>query len=395
MNSLLTMHSPEQLLESFARCTKNGYVAINNKSEITYFNQTMTELTGWHEAEMLGKSATSLYALESGGTFTNNHEILIQGAILFSRDGKKTSYTVRRAKILDNEGKPDGELIVFVTEQYSKDGTKAQADFVSTVSHELRTPITSIKGFAATLLHHKSNLDPEKRDRYVKVIKEQAERLQRLIEDLLAVSRLENRKLQIVVQPLDIKRIVDNVAIVVESKHSNSNHVTASGAKQSHTITVIAPNKLPEVWADPDRVEQILTNLIDNAIKYSPGAGKVEVKISETTVDLCKLAEAAGNKDFGGAPSPVKCQEHKMILVEVTDFGEGIDTKDLTKIFNKFSRLDNVMTRKTEGTGLGLFISKSLARLLGGDIQLRSKKGETTFSLYLPTEELNAKPWWA
>ncbi len=384
MSSLLTMHNPEQLLESFARCTKNGYVAINSQSEITYFNQTMTELTGWHEAEMLGKNSSSLYSLSENGNFSNNHEILIQGATLFTRDNKKVSYTVRRAKILDNEGNPDGELMVFVTEQYSKDGSKAQADFVSTVSHELRTPITSIKGFAATLLHHKNNLEPEKRDRYVKVIKEQAERLQRLIEDLLAVSRLENRKLQIVVQPLDLKRIVDNVVIVVESKHNSS-----------HKIHVSSATKLPEVWADPDRVEQILTNLIDNAVKYSPGAGKVEVKISETTVDLCKIAEAAGNKDFGGAPSPIKCQEHKMVLVEVTDFGEGIEAKDLSKIFSKFSRLDNVMTRKTEGTGLGLFISKSLARLLGGDIQVRSKKGETSFSLYLPTEELNAKPWWA
>ncbi len=384
MSSVLTMHNPEQLLESFARCSKNGFVALSPKGEITYFNPIMTELTGWHEAEMLGKAASSLYTIQERASFTNDHEILVQTASLFSRDAKKIVYPVRRAKIIDREGKADGELIIFITEQYSKDATKVQADFVSTVSHELRTPITSIKGFAATLLHHKNNLDPEKRDRYVKVIKEQAERLQRLIEDLLAVSRLENRKLQIVVQPVDVKRIVDNVAIIVESKHNSS-----------HTIKVTASNKLPEVWADPDRVEQILTNLIDNAVKYSPGAGKVEVKISETTVDLCRIAEEAGNKDFGGAPSPVKCQEHKMVLVEVTDFGEGIDTKDLGKIFNKFSRLDNVMTRKTEGTGLGLFISKSLARLLGGDIQLRSKKGETTFSLYLPTEELNAKPWWA
>ncbi len=378
------MHNPEQLLESFARCSKNGFVALSSKGEISYFNPIMTELTGWHEAEMLGKPASSLYTIQERAGFTNDHEILVQTASLFSRDAKKIVYPVRRAKVINKDGNADGELIIFITEQYSKDASKVQADFVSTVSHELRTPITSIKGFAATLLHHKSNLDPEKRDRYVKVIKEQAERLQRLIEDLLAVSRLENRKLQIVVQPVDVKRIVDNVVIIVESKHNGS-----------HTIKVTAANKLPEVWADPDRVEQILTNLIDNAVKYSPGAGKVEVKISETTVDLCRIAEEAGNKDFGGAPSPVKCQEHKMVLVEVTDFGEGIDTKDLGKIFNKFSRLDNVMTRKTEGTGLGLFISKSLARLLGGDIQLRSKKGETTFSLYLPTEELNAKPWWA
>ncbi len=384
MSSIITMHNPEQLLESFARCSKNGFVAISPKGEISYFNPIMTELTGWHEAEMLGKPASSLYTIQDNTGFNNDHEILMQNASLFSRDGKKFSYPIRRAKVIDNEGKASGELIIFITEQYSKDASKVQADFVSTVSHELRTPITSIKGFAATLLHHKNNLEQDKRDRYVKVIKEQAERLQRLIEDLLAVSRLENRKLQIVVQPLDIKRIVDSVVIIVESKHNSS-----------HTIKVSSPNKLPEIWADPDRVEQILTNMIDNAVKYSPGAGKVDVKLSEITVDLCNIAEEAGNKDFGGAPALIKCQPHKMVLVEVTDYGIGIETKDLSKIFNKFSRLDNVLTRKTEGTGLGLFISKSLARLLGGDLQVRSKKGETTFSLYLPTEEANAKPWWA
>ncbi len=380
---VLTMQNPEYLLESFARCSKNGLVAVNTKSDITYFSPTMSELTGWHEAEILGKPASTLYSIQETNSFSHDLEILVQTAVLFTREGKKSNLPVRRTQIIGADGKVDGELLIFVIEQFSKDASKVQADFVSTVSHELRTPITSIKGFAATLLHHKNNLDPEKRDKYIKVIKDQAERLQRLIEDLLAVSRLESRKLQILVQPLDVKRIVDNVVIIVESKHNSS-----------HQVKVTAPNKIPEVWADPDRVEQILTNIIDNAVKYSPGAGKIEVKISEVNVDLCKIAEEAANKDFGGAPSAEKCQVSRMVLIEVTDFGPGIESKDLGKIFNKFSRLDNVLTRKTEGTGLGLFISKSLARLLGGDIQVRSKKGETTFSLYLPTEEANSKPWW-
>ncbi len=383
MSSLLTMYNPAVLLESFARCSKNGFVASNNRGEITYFSPIMTELTGWHEAEVLGKQTDTVYNITEKANFEHDFDILVQPGLLFSRDGKKTNFQVRRAKIITESGEANGELVIFITEQYSKDAGKIQSDFVSTVSHELRTPITSIKGFAATLLHHKNNLEPEKRDRYVKVIKEQAERLQRLIEDLLAVSRLESRKLQIVVQPLDIKRIIDNVAIIVESKHNSS-----------HQIKINAPNKISPIWADPDRVEQILTNMVDNAVKYSPSTNKVEVDISEVEVDLCKLAEEAGNKDFGGSPSPLKCQQQKMVLVEVKDFGIGIETKDLCKIFNKFSRLDNVLTRKTEGTGLGLFISKSLARLLGGDLQVRSKKGETVFSLYLATEESNSKPWW-
>lgn len=357
------MHKAEELVESFSRCTRNGFVAANLKGAITYFSPIMEELTGWHESEMLGKPVGELCAIPKSATINKEGDMESLAGILYTREGKKITMPLRRTDIFNDSGEKNGEMILFVTSQYMNDVGRVQSEFVSTVSHELRTPITSIKGFAATLLQHKDNIDKDKRDKYIRVIKDQAERLQRLIEDLLAVSRLESKKLQLTIQPLEVKPIIEDVAIIVENKYN-----------LSHQILIKANNvDLPQTWADPDRVEQILTNLIDNAVKYSPGADKVEVSLDVSEKDAKRL-----------------------LRIDVRDYGIGISEEDAAKIFDKFSRLDSPLTRTTEGTGLGLFISKSLAQLLGGDLEVKpATEGEgTVFSLYLPTESADTKPCW-
>ena len=161
---------------------------------------------------------------------------------------------------------------------------------------------------------------------------------------------MESRKLQLTIQPLDISKAIENTCTLVESKY-----------KGSHEININTVEKLPTVWADSDRLEQILTNLIENAIKYSPEAEKIDINISTT-----------------------KHKNEEMMKIEIIDYGIGIDKEDIEKIFTKFSRLDNPLTRTTEGTGLGLFITKSLANILKGDVLVDSEEGRTTFSLYLP-----------
>lgn len=351
---ILKLHSAYQIAESFSRCTRNGFVACNLNGEITYVNKTMEELTGWHEAELIGKDITELYALPEGVLNTTDvDDALSQPAILYTRDEKKLTFPVRQTSIKKegSEDEIDGYLTLFITN--TSDVDRAQTEFVSTVSHELRTPITSIKGFASTLLHHRQKLDEEKRKKYISIIKDQAERLSRLVEDLLAVSRLESKKLQFTIQPLDIKKSIDNCVTVVQSKHNDS-----------HTISMTTQDPLPPVWADADRLEQILTNLIDNAMKYSPEADKVDLDISVINPG----------------------ENSEMMQVNITDYGIGIDQGDIDSIFGKFSRLDSPLTRTTEGTGLGLYITKSLACMLNGDVKVKSEKEkQTTFSLLLPT----------
>ncbi len=153
--------------------------------------------------------------------------------------------------------------IVYIVQAHSVQ--QAQTEFVSTVSHEFRTPLTSIKGFADTILRAGDRLDLTQQRRYVGIIKDQADRLTRLVEDLLAVSRLESKKMQLTIRAMDLNEAVLRVQRNLADK------------ARDHKIVINIPSGLPHVWADADRLEQILTNLIDNAIKYSPPKTTVTV----------------------------------------------------------------------------------------------------------------------
>lgn len=360
--SQIIIHTPEEILDGVARSTQNGFVAYNSEFKITYFSHKMEEVTGWHESEMLGKDVRDLYAAKDYVSFKELDEVQSQPVVLFTRDGKQINIETRITQITNKDKNVEGFLVFFVIEDYKKDLDKAQSEFVSTVSHELRTPITSIKGFAQTLLQQGGSLDDAKRTKYAKIIKDQAERLSRLVEDLLAVSRLDSKKLQLTIHPVKIKPMLDDIACIVESKY-----------KESHEIEIQCDDKIPDVWVDSDRLEQILMNLVDNAVKYSPGGKKVEVK--------CRTCQYEGEE---------------MLRVNVTDFGVGIKPEDQRRVFTKFSRLDSPLTRQTEGTGLGLYISHSLAKLLRGDLKVKSEAGKTTFSLYLPVQSHDGggEVWW-
>ena len=155
--------------------------------------------------------------------------------------------------------------------------------------------------------------------------------------------------------------LTDKTALVIEHKYNGS-----------HEITVKAENDIAEVWGDPDRIEQILVNLVDNAVKYSPEANKVDVTISTITKD-----------------------DKKQVQIDVKDYGIGISEEDQVKVFKKFSRLDTPLTRTTEGSGLGLYICHSLAKLQNGNLSVSSVEGSTTMTLYLSTESYDAgELWW-
>jgi two-component system phosphate regulon sensor histidine kinase PhoR len=255
--------------------------------------------------------------------------------------------------ISDNNGPLEGfATIIYVIQANSVQ--QAQTEFVSTVSHELRTPLTSIKGFADTILRAGERLDVSQQRRYIGIIKDQADRLARLVEDLLAVSRLESRKLQFTIRAVDLNEMVQRVCRNLQDK------------AQDHQVSCRIPQGLSPVWADPDRLEQILTNLIDNAVKYSP---------PRTTVTI-----SAKDQDYGN--------NKQMVEFAVADEGVGIAKEHLPQIFSKFSRLDNPLVRQTEGTGLGLYITRSLVLALGGEINVDSAPGGTTFTVRLPAATL-------
>jgi PAS domain S-box-containing protein len=238
---------------------------------------------------------------------------------------------------------PGGTVYAFrdVTDERAVEQMKT--DFVSTVSHELRTPLAAIYGAAMTLRRHDVAVEEAQRDRLLEVVSSEADRLARIVNDILWASRLESGRMSIAIERCDAAAIATEVVDVLRSRAPAEIEVAVSKARG-----------LPQVAADPDKLRQILTNLIDNALKYSPDGGRVEVE----------LARSGGRVRF-----------------RVSDQGLGIPPAEQDRIFEKFFRLDPNLTRGVGGTGLGLYISRELVTRMNGRIWVDSD-GRTGSSFF-------------
>ena len=361
--------SSEDIYRCLLEKSADGFVVSDVKGNITGCNQAIAKLVGKTEEELVGQSISSIIDFERDAPKDDSGAVSplpsVSGTGEKNGDGAKTAAIIGKAGNeflmpvshlpIPENGQVEGYLTIVYILQAST-VQQAQTEFVSTVSHELRTPLTSIKGFADTLLRAGERIDPSQQKRYIGIIKDQADRLTRLVEDLLAVSRLESKRLQLTIRAIDLKEAVERVRRNLSEKAGD------------HKIDVKFGAGIPPVWADADRLEQILTNLIDNAIKYSP---------KDTTVTVSATAI-----------HPDSQSESEMVEICVNDQGLGISEENLPKIFSKFSRLDNPLVRQTEGTGLGLYITRSLVIALGGDISVTSQPGDTTFTVRLPSASL-------
>jgi len=218
-------------------------------------------------------------------------------------------------------------------------------EFLSNVSHELRTPLTSIVALSETLEVGAID-DPENNRRFLSIIQKNAARMHRLIDDILELSAIEAGNVKLRPEPVRLRPLVEDIISTV----------TAGAAARNVSVTNQVPSEA-EVFADPHRLMQMLTNLIDNAIKFNRDGGAVSVGFSRTDRDR--------------------------ILVE--DTGEGIPSHHLDRLFERFYRVDRARSRELGGTGLGLAIVKHLARSHGGEVSVQSRFGEgTQFTIELP-----------
>ena len=225
--------------------------------------------------------------------------------------------------------------------------------FVSNVSHELRTPLTCIKGYAETLLEGALD-DKDLARRWLTVIHEEAQRQERLINDLLDLSMIEAHQVELHFEEVDLVALLQHAADVLRPH----------GKRTGVTIDVQVPKKMPSWRADEDRLSQVVLNLIDNAIKYSPKDGKVLVRLQ------------------------VKKEK---AIIEVTDYGTGIPADELPRIFERFYRVEKGSAARFGGRGLGLSIAHHIVEAHGGELQVDSILGKgSTFRLILPA---NASPW--
>lgn len=222
-------------------------------------------------------------------------------------------------------------------------------DFISTISHELRTPLTSIRGFAQTMLGSWDKLDDDSKKRFLKIIEDQSNRLIGLVENMLSVSKLQSEKDILIYKETNLKPLIEQVIAIVKN------------AYPLHKYEFNYNQNTPKIILDKDKFQQIMTNLIENAAKYS----------AENTLITISVIP------FGD-----------YVSVKVTDRGVGILPENYNKIFTKFSRIDSPLTRKVQGSGLGLYITKNLVEKMGGKISVMSGEGETTFEILMPVKSV-------
>lgn len=220
-----------------------------------------------------------------------------------------------------------------------------QDEFISTVSHEMRTPLTSIRGFSQTLLSSWDKLDENSKKKFIKIIEEQSNRLINLVENVLTVSKMNADKP--VFREVNVNSSIDKVIQMLSLKYKD------------FKINSKFNTHLPPARLDEEKFQQVMTNLIDNACKYSEENKEIEITTSFYNSDYVKIT--------------------------VKDYGVGIKKDDFDKVFEKFIRLENHLTSKTQGNGLGLYITRNLVESMHGRIAVESELGNwTEFSLQFP-----------
>lgn len=227
-------------------------------------------------------------------------------------------------------------------------------DFISTVSHELRTPLTSIRGFAQTMLTSWDALDDDNKKKFIQIIEQQSNRLINLVENMLSVNKLQSFKSKFIYKTASANALIEPIIQIIKHQYQN------------HNFDIISNPKIPKIYVDVDKFQQVMTNLVENAAKYSNEGTLITVKT-----------------DFSCCP--------EYVSIKVIDEGIGIKEEDYDKIFTKFSRIDNPLTRKVQGSGLGLYITKTLVEKMGGNITVKSSENGTTFEVLLPSENIEAQ----
>jgi K+-sensing histidine kinase KdpD len=235
-----------------------------------------------------------------------------------------------------------------------RENEQLRSTFMSIISHELQTPIAIIKGYASTLRREDARWDEQTIRGRLEAIEEESDRLHHLVANLLQASRIQAGGLKMDPGPLDLAEMTRKV---VRKFAARSPH---------HTLRAHFPENMPTVWADRERIEEVLLNLLDNAVKYSPNASLIRIEGQVTD---------------------------EAVIVSVGDKGMGIPLREQGRIFDRFQRVDNAASRTTQGAGLGLYICRAILEAHGGSIWVESELGKgSTFFFSLPRMEKTQLP---
>jgi PAS domain S-box-containing protein len=346
----------QAILESIV----DGVLVADARGNITLANLSASQVLGMQRDQLLGKSVDELLGLYSAtgdgwlrtiSRWSKHSGLQETQPFLAERLNIEDKYVSLHLSPVFARGQFFGTVSVFrdITQEVEVDRMKSE--FVSTVSHELRTPMTSLKGYAELMLMGAAGGLSESQTRYLEVIRDNADRMSDLVNDLLDISRIESGKTVLDLQPLDLVQLVDDVT------NGHLTNLIDRENKAMHFDVEIA-DSLPLVDGDHDRITQILNNLLDNAFHYTPANGYITVTL-----------RPAGDR----------------VRIDVADTGIGISQENIDKIFDRFYRSEQAVVQRVPGTGLGLAIVQSLVAMHGGEIGVASAPGAgSTFTVYLP-----------
>ena len=336
----------------------DAVIVVGDDRTVRTMNRAAERATGWSRAEAAGVVYGKVLPLrDASGFWVHERYDPFDGLLptvtstpereyaLQRRDGTEVPVALRASFVRDADRRLDEVVVVLRVSGRRKRLDRMRSDLISTVSHEIRSPLTSVKGFTSTLLAKWDRFSDEQKRVMLQTINYDADRVTRLLGDLLDVSRLEAGRLELKRQEVDVVALATDAVmrLRLDAEH--------------HSLEVLFPDGFPKVTADPNRIEQVLMNLIENAIKYAT-AGKISV---------------TGDDDG----------DH--VTVRVADEGEGIPADHVPHIFGKFYRRGSGERRS--GTGLGLYICKGIVEAHGGTLAVeKSDATGTTFSFTLPKD---------
>lgn len=344
----------------------DGVLATDRRGNVIIINNMVLQLLGVDdEKEVIGQSILGVLDIRQNYSIRDlvengqaQNEVILDGLT------DDTIISASFSPIQRESGFVSGLVCVLhdITDQVQEEEERKQ--FVSNVSHELRTPLTSVRSYVEALSNGAIN-DPELSPRFLKVVEDETERMIRMINDLLSLSRMDSGTTKLDLEYVNIGELFNYILNRFDMIIKNE---TADDSDQKkYTIDRHITNKSLWVEIDPDKFTQVIDNIMNNAVKYSPDGGVITARLTDT---------------------------HNHVILSIADQGLGIPRKDLRHVFDRFFRVDKARSRKQGGTGLGLAISKEVINLLGGQIWVNSTEGKgSTFYIALPYVPFEEDDW--
>lgn len=341
----------------------DGILILDVQRRVVVINQALAAMVDMSEADALGRPCHEVLALTNvvGEDLcqADTVDALVEGVSLRCEGdlvrpgGGRITVSATYSPLYDESSHLVNVIVNVHDITRFREEEEMKSTFTSIISHELKTPVALIKGYAQTLARPDAAWDAATARQSLEIIEEEADRLEALINNLLDVSRIQASGLRLDFAEVDLEALARKIAEAYRTQTS------------THQIALDFDAPLPLVWGDEERLRQVLTNLVSNAIKYSPDGGVIR---------LGGWSQAAPEPDGQGH-----------VVIYVADQGIGIPQAELNNIFERFYRVDSSLRRSTTGAGLGLFLSKAIVEAHGGQIWARSELGRgTTFFVSLP-----------